>query len=55
MAKGDLIIIACYVLAEDEEAMKWTPKCVFVDNKNKIRKYLKKLSTIDLLLVLREY
>jgi len=26
------------VLAEDKEAKKWTPKCVFVDNKNKIRK-----------------
>ena len=38
VAKGDLIIIACYALAEDKEAKKWTPKCVFVDNKNKIRK-----------------
>ena len=38
VAKGDLIIIACYVLAEEKEAKKWTPKCVFVDGKNKIKK-----------------
>jgi len=41
VAKGDLIIIACYALAEDEEAVKWTPKCVFVDSKNKIKKLKK--------------
>jgi aspartate 1-decarboxylase len=41
VAKGDLIIIACYVLAEDEEADKWKPKCVFVDSKNKIKKLKK--------------
>lgn len=36
--KGDLIIIATYVLVEDTETKKWTPKCVFVDAKNKIKK-----------------
>lgn len=38
VSKGDLIIIACYVMAEEEEAAKWKPQCVFVDNKNKIKK-----------------
>lgn len=38
VAKGDLIIIASYVAVEDEEAVKWKPKCVFVDSKNKIKK-----------------
>ena len=36
--KGDLIIIASYVMVEDEEAKKWKPKCVLVDGKNKIKK-----------------
>ena len=38
VAKGDLIIIATYVMVEDKETNKWTPKCVFVDSKNKIKK-----------------
>lgn len=38
VAKGDLIIIATYVLADDKEAKNWKPKCVFVDSKNKIKK-----------------
>jgi len=41
VAKGDLIIIATYVLAEDKEAKKWAPKCVFVDSKNRIKKSTK--------------
>ncbi|MEI6610548.1 MAG: aspartate 1-decarboxylase [Deltaproteobacteria bacterium] len=39
VAKGDLIIIATYVIAENEkEAKSWKPKNVFVDPKNKISK-----------------
>ena len=38
VAKGDLIIIATYVIADEKEAKKWKPKCVFVDAKNKIKK-----------------
>jgi aspartate 1-decarboxylase len=38
VAKGDLIIIACYVMADQDEIKNWKPKCVFVDAKNKIKK-----------------
>jgi aspartate 1-decarboxylase len=38
VAKGDLIIIACYVMAQQDEIKNWKPKCVFVDAKNKIKK-----------------
>jgi aspartate 1-decarboxylase len=38
VAKGDLIIIATFVMVDDEEAKEWKPKCVFVDAKNKIKK-----------------
>lgn len=33
-SKGDIIIIASYVTAEDEAAREWKPKCVYVNNKN---------------------
>ena len=38
VAKGDLVIIATYVLVDEKEAKKWKPKCVLVDDKNKIKK-----------------
>jgi aspartate 1-decarboxylase len=38
VAKGDLIIIATYVLVDEKEAKKWKPKCVLVDAENKIKK-----------------
>ncbi len=38
VAKGDLIIIASYVVVEEKDAKNWKPKCVFVDGKNKIKK-----------------
>jgi aspartate 1-decarboxylase len=38
VAKGDLIIIATYVLVDDEETKKWQPKCILVNEKNKIKK-----------------
>jgi aspartate 1-decarboxylase len=36
-ARGDLIIIASYVLADNEAAKNWTANCIFVDENNKIR------------------
>jgi len=38
VAKGDLIIIASYVVVEEAETKNWKPTCVFVDGKNKIKK-----------------
>jgi aspartate 1-decarboxylase len=38
VSKGDLIIIATYVIAEEKDTKKWHPKCVLVDDKNKIKK-----------------
>ncbi|HON59396.1 MAG TPA: aspartate 1-decarboxylase [Smithella sp.] len=38
VAKGDLVIIASYVLVEEKNVKNWKPKCVFVDGKNKIKK-----------------
>jgi aspartate 1-decarboxylase len=33
-SKGDLVIIAAFGWMEDEAALAWTPKVVFVDDKN---------------------
>lgn len=41
VAKGDLVIIATYVMVDDKEAKKWKPKYVLVDSKNKIKKSTK--------------
>jgi aspartate 1-decarboxylase len=38
VAKGDLIIIATFVMVDDAESKDWKPKCVFVDADNKIKK-----------------
>jgi aspartate 1-decarboxylase len=38
VSKGDLIIIASYVMVGDAESKKWAPKCVHVDAKNKMKK-----------------
>lgn len=37
-SKGDIIIIASYVIVDDEAARKWASKCVYVDKENKIKK-----------------
>ena len=34
-SKGDVVIIASYVLVENDSAKKWMPKCVFVDGDNR--------------------
>lgn len=36
VAKGDLIIIANYVLMEAEEAKNYTPRLVYVDDQNRL-------------------
>jgi aspartate 1-decarboxylase len=37
VAKGDLVIIANYVIVDDVEAKGWKPVCVFVDQDNRIK------------------
>ena len=37
VARGDLIIIASYVMVDEAEAANWVPKCILVDEKNRIK------------------
>ena len=37
VSRGDLIIIASYVMVEDEKAAGWSPKCVLLDGQNRIK------------------
>lgn len=37
--KGDIIIIACYALANESEAVNYKPRLVYVDNKNQIKEF----------------
>ncbi len=37
-SKGDIIIVASYVMVDEEAARKWNAKCVYVDKGNKIKK-----------------
>jgi aspartate 1-decarboxylase len=37
-AKGDLIIIASYVMVDNSEAKDWSVKCFLLDEHNKIKK-----------------
>lgn len=36
-SKGDIIIIASYVMIDDESTLDWKPRCVHVNGKNKIK------------------
>ncbi len=36
-SKGDIIIIASYVIVDDAVLQNWSPKCVFVDGENRIK------------------
>lgn len=36
VARGDLVIIASYVTVDEEEAKAWNPKCILVDQNNRI-------------------
>ena len=38
VSKGDLVIIASYVMVDDAESKGWSPKCVHVDAKNRVKK-----------------
>jgi aspartate 1-decarboxylase len=37
VSRGDLIIIATYVLMDDADAKSWSPKCVLLDEQNRIK------------------
>jgi aspartate 1-decarboxylase len=37
VSRGDLIIIASYVMVNDADAAHWTPKFIFVDANNRIK------------------
>ena len=39
VARGDLIIIATYVLLDDGDAKNWSPKCILLDEKNRIKEH----------------
>jgi aspartate 1-decarboxylase len=36
-ARGDLVIIASYVMVDDEKVSNWAPKCILLDDKNRIK------------------
>jgi aspartate 1-decarboxylase len=37
-SKGDVIIVASYVMVDDDYTKRWAPKCVYVDDKNRIKR-----------------
>lgn len=37
-SKGDVVIVASYVLVDDPTRKKWRPKCIFLDDKNRVKK-----------------
>lgn len=37
-SKGDLVIIATYVVADEAELKDWSPKCVLLNEHNQIKK-----------------
>lgn len=37
VSKGDLVIIASYVLVDDAETRNWLPKCVHLDGNNQVK------------------
>ncbi len=36
-SRGDIIIIASFVTMDNDSARDWSPKCVYVDDKNRIK------------------
>jgi aspartate 1-decarboxylase len=34
-SKGDIVIIASYILLDGEAAKKWFPRCIYVDGRNR--------------------
>ena len=39
VSRGDLVIIATYVLLDDVDARSWSPKCVLLDEQNRIKEH----------------
>jgi aspartate 1-decarboxylase len=37
-SRGDIIIVATYVVVDEVEAKTWAPKCILLDEQNKIKK-----------------
>lgn len=37
-SKADIIIIASYVLVDEDSVKQWRPKCILVDDQNRIKK-----------------
>jgi len=37
-AKGDIVIVASYAVVEEPSHKKWRPKCIFLDDKNRVKK-----------------
>jgi aspartate 1-decarboxylase len=37
-SKGDIVIVASYALFDDPAPKKWRPKCIFLDDKNRVKK-----------------
>jgi aspartate 1-decarboxylase len=37
-SRGDIIIVATYVVVDEIEAKTWKPKCILLDEQNKIKK-----------------
>ncbi len=38
VSRGDIIIIASFVLVEEDSTKDWIPRCVLLDSKNRIKK-----------------
>ncbi len=38
VSRGDLIIIATYVLVDEADAQTWSPRCVLLDGNNRIKR-----------------
>jgi aspartate 1-decarboxylase len=37
-SRGDLIIVASYVMVDDADASSWSPKCILLDSNNRMKK-----------------
>ena len=37
-SKGDIVIVASYAMLDEPTPKKWRPKCIFLDDKNRVKK-----------------
>ena len=37
-SKGDIVIVATYAVVDEPSPKKWRPKCIFLDEKNRVKK-----------------